>query len=265
MGSIRIPSAYCGVAGHKPGYGLVPSQGLIDLSPTLDHVGPHARIAADLAIVMAAFGCASRPLPHRTLRIGAAAWKGAIELEQGVADAFASALETLRSFADVKSVDVSGIEFGALRRKGLLISEVEGYAAHQEALAVSPEGFSPSFTGMLDWGRRATGEEIEEARAAIRTAGERLAALLDGVDVLVMPTAPQGPFPFEAPPSANQADFTALANFAGFPATAVPATATGAPPASIQFIARKGEDAMALAVAIEFEARRGPAPAPPIA
>jgi aspartyl-tRNA(Asn)/glutamyl-tRNA(Gln) amidotransferase subunit A len=52
-GSIRVPSAWCGVTGLKPTYGLVPRTGVVTLSWTLDHVGPMARSAADLALVLA--------------------------------------------------------------------------------------------------------------------------------------------------------------------------------------------------------------------
>jgi len=37
MGSVRIPAAYCGVQGHKPTSGLVPDDGVVPLSTTLDH------------------------------------------------------------------------------------------------------------------------------------------------------------------------------------------------------------------------------------
>lgn len=51
-GSIRVPSAVCGLTGIKPTYGLVPRTGVAALSWTLDHVGPMARDAADLALVL---------------------------------------------------------------------------------------------------------------------------------------------------------------------------------------------------------------------
>ena len=51
-GSIRVPSAWCGTTGLKPTRGLVPRTGVLPLSWTLDHVGPMARSAADLARVM---------------------------------------------------------------------------------------------------------------------------------------------------------------------------------------------------------------------
>lgn len=51
-GSIRVPSALCNLTGIKPTYGLVPRTGVASLSWTLDHVGPMARSAADLRVVL---------------------------------------------------------------------------------------------------------------------------------------------------------------------------------------------------------------------
>jgi amidase len=56
-GSIRIPSAFCGVFGHKPSYGLVPGRGhqppgVTGLPPPLNVVGPMARSVADLELAL---------------------------------------------------------------------------------------------------------------------------------------------------------------------------------------------------------------------
>ncbi|MFT4010341.1 MAG: amidase [Nocardioidaceae bacterium] len=51
-GSLRIPAAYCGVSALKPTYGRVPRTGVMPLSWTLDHVGPIARSADDLGLVL---------------------------------------------------------------------------------------------------------------------------------------------------------------------------------------------------------------------
>jgi len=51
-GSIRIPAAFCGVAGLKPTYGRVSKHGVFPLSPSLDHVGPIARTALDCALLL---------------------------------------------------------------------------------------------------------------------------------------------------------------------------------------------------------------------
>jgi len=51
-GSIRIPSALCGVTGIRPSSGLVPTGGVFPVSSTFDTVGPLARTAEDCALVL---------------------------------------------------------------------------------------------------------------------------------------------------------------------------------------------------------------------
>jgi len=51
-GSIRIPSALCGITGLKPTFGLVSCFGTVPLAPSFDHVGPIARTVDDAAILL---------------------------------------------------------------------------------------------------------------------------------------------------------------------------------------------------------------------
>src|ERR1700761_2081480 len=51
-GSVRLPSAYCGVVGIKPTYGLVPIRGIIPLAFSLDHCGPITRTVDDAALLL---------------------------------------------------------------------------------------------------------------------------------------------------------------------------------------------------------------------
>lgn len=53
-GSIRIPSALCGVVGLKPTFGLVSVEGIIPLAQTFDHAGPMARTVTDVCILLEA-------------------------------------------------------------------------------------------------------------------------------------------------------------------------------------------------------------------
>lgn len=48
-GSIRIPSSYCGIVGHKPTFGLVPYTGAFPIEQSIDHLGPMARTVEDAA------------------------------------------------------------------------------------------------------------------------------------------------------------------------------------------------------------------------
>lgn len=51
-GSIRVPSSLCGVVGLKPTYGRVSKYGVMDLAPSLDHIGCITRSAWDAAVVL---------------------------------------------------------------------------------------------------------------------------------------------------------------------------------------------------------------------
>lgn len=259
MGSVRIPSAYCGIAGFKPGKGRIAEAGVLALSPTLDHVGLHALTASDLAAIAACLFEIGVLCAPQEVTVGF--WRGAADVDPDVVAAFDSAVRLLGGDA-LPRADVSGFDFGALRRKGLLVSEIEGHRIHARRVSENREGFSPEFAAMLDWGAAQEATRGPAAYAALEAAGAQFAAVVETAGVLVLPTAPQGPFRFDAPVPASQADFTCLANFAGLPAVAVPASREGAPPASIQFIAPKGEDGRALAAAMAFESVRGAPPIP---
>ncbi|MCE8040771.1 amidase [Halomonas daqingensis] len=51
-GSVRIPAAACGAVGLKPTHGLLPSNGVMPMSRSLDCFGPIGRTAEDVALIM---------------------------------------------------------------------------------------------------------------------------------------------------------------------------------------------------------------------
>lgn len=51
-GSIRMPSAWCGIYGLKPTHGLVPYTGAFPIEITLDHLGPMTRSVTDCATLL---------------------------------------------------------------------------------------------------------------------------------------------------------------------------------------------------------------------
>jgi amidase len=51
-GSIRIPSAWSGIVGHKPTHGLVPYTGIVGFDLTIDHIGPMTKTVEDAALLL---------------------------------------------------------------------------------------------------------------------------------------------------------------------------------------------------------------------
>jgi len=49
-GSIRVPAAFCGIAGFRPTTGRYSTRGCVPISPLFDQVGPQARSVADLVL-----------------------------------------------------------------------------------------------------------------------------------------------------------------------------------------------------------------------
>lgn len=62
--SIRLPSAACDVVGLKPRWGLIPTDGVFPLCPTLDTVGPMGRSVADVALLWSVLSGRDAPEPE---------------------------------------------------------------------------------------------------------------------------------------------------------------------------------------------------------
>jgi aspartyl-tRNA(Asn)/glutamyl-tRNA(Gln) amidotransferase subunit A len=256
LGSVRIPASYCGLVGFKPSHGVVDVDGVMALSPTLDHVGVLARTVRDAAIVFSAI--ADR-------RLG---WEGnealGPELQNGlilgvldtddiaagdVATSFRQVVESLeRAGVQVVAVDRTGIDFGQWRKAGLLIAEAEAALVHEEALARDPEGFSSSFRDAMAYARRQSALRMSKAYTAMEDARRWLAKEFTRCHAILSPTAPQKAFSFGVGAQPNQAEITTFANLAGVPALALPVADGGDLPMSVQLVGPFGSDDWLLAL-----------------
>ena len=259
MGSVRIPASYCGIAGFIPTRGALPLDGIMPLSPTLDRVGLLAQSAAVLAGAWHALSDTTAPdVPL------AGGWKVALardfpgEQSPALATMMHRAAHCVRADG-MQCVErtMAALDFPQLRRDAFVLCEIEGAAVHGMALAADPEGFSPRLRAMLDYGARQTPERGAQLRARLYDAAAALASLLDDVDALLLPTTPQAAFLHGAAVPETQADFTVLANIAGWPAISVPwgADAAGMP-LGLQLVGKAGSDARLLALAAKMESLR---------
>ncbi len=225
LGSVRLPSALCGIIGYKPAHGVIPTGGLIPLSAQLDHIGVHARSLADVRLVMHVFGESH----------------GDLEPDRGQAGERSPSLASLRLAADFRidavieaacthqlerlgceqTIDWRDIDLSAWRRAGLLVCVRDAERTFAELLDSCPQGFGQEFRALVDWARSKEASRFERAEDLIRCAGERVRRDLQG-RVLLCPTTPVA-----APGIHEQAphelpNLTLPANFAGVPSISVP-------------------------------------------
>jgi len=273
LGSVRLPSAYCGIAGFKPSFGRVSRAGMTLLSYTLDHVGVHARYARDLLPLMAALAGRDPADPFATglarmastpagvasdlkgLRLGAVTLEPAMQVSAGVALAYDRMLAHLSAAgAVIEPVTLEGYEPAVMRLKGLLICEAEAASLMADALASSPEAFSPAMRGLLTYGATQPAAKLAAAQWAIAQTRAMTARVFERVVALVSPTVGHTAFAHAQEPPATQIDLTALANFAGLPAASIPmGTAEEGLPCGFQIMAPFGADRTALSIAEAIE------------
>jgi len=133
------------------------------------------------------------------------------------------------------------------------MSEWEGAAYWLDAVGPSLPGLSTDLVKMLRYGHTLDAVRRQRALAGVLDLRARAQPCFESVDVLLLPTTPQGSFAHGDPVPASQADFTALANLLGVPALAFPCPVQACSgddlPASCQFLAAPGDDARLLSIA----------------
>lgn len=266
MGSVRIPASYCGVVGLKPGWGIISTRGTVPLCRQLDHIGPLARSARDLRLLLPLLAgydpdcaqsrraCFGAPL-QRPLRLGVADLSGAVEIAPAVQAAFAQGVEQLCALGHRRvALPAPALTPGSVRRAALLLCESELLVEHAEAWQRRRGDFSPLLAKLLAWAEHKPGTELVHASLRIDQARVQLQQWLEHCDVLLLPTTPQTAFGFDTPVPANQADLTSYANMAGCPALSLPLpVAAGELPIGMQLVGDHGSELQLIALAEAFQ------------
>jgi len=252
MGSVRLPAAYCGVVGFKPSLTYWPATGVMPLAFGLDTIGPLARSVDDIAVLL---GERLKNSALESLRFARLENARRVNVESECEAAFEAALASLIAKGIcVQTERAPGYEPGLARRAGFIVSEADAAAVHKELLTESPDAFSPELLAMLRYGEKVSSERYQAERGTIERAGSAFLELFDRVDVVLSLTAPQRSFSFGNPAPVNQADFTAIANFAGCPAISLPLPVpANERPIGLQLIAAPQRDTMLLSAAAQLE------------
>jgi aspartyl-tRNA(Asn)/glutamyl-tRNA(Gln) amidotransferase subunit A len=286
-GSIRIPAAFCGCVGLMPTYGRASLHGAIPLSWTLDHAGPLTRTVRDAALVLAAiagFDAADpnteeRAVPDwldgiergaKGLRIGVPKQHFWDNLDADVERLCRKALADLQAAgAEVREVDYPQVAAYIPAVTNVMFAEASAY--HAPNYPSRRAEYSPQVAGLLDLGVQATAVTYVDALRTLERARRGEAdAILDGVDVLAVPTVPV-PAPAiaamrEHDPTLNIVASTPIFDLTGQPVLAVPCGMTvGNLPASISFVGRRWDEAAVLWAGRAYEQVRGAFPSPRLA
>ncbi|MBN1429701.1 MAG: amidase [Anaerolineae bacterium] len=199
-GSVRVPSALCGLTGIRPGKGRISTEGVIPMSWTLDTVGPMAYTARDVAIIvdmldvqpLTPASCLDRlDEPVSGLRIGVPIddffW---LETDYQVVGAVRAAVDRLSDMGlSIVEVQFSMIE--EVLQASQIISLADAVAFHQDRLRDEPERFGKDVRSRLQIGSQPSAPDYAVSRQAGREWRRILRELFrDSIDVLIVPTTP---------------------------------------------------------------------------
>lgn len=266
LGSIRIPASYCGVYALKPTHGEISARGMVPAARRLDAVGLLARGVDDLTVllqVLAGYDADDARSRRRRVAFDLPDWEpgrlragllpdlAAIGVSPDVAAVFDAALQKLpRELGERRTVDFSDWDFARTRRAGLLLMEAEMLGTFAQDLADTENPVSARFRHMLDYAARKSAADYASADRVLDAATLKMRRLFSQVDVLILPTTPQGAFPLDGPAPDSIADLTSFASLAGCPAVSLPmGTLPNGLPIGMQLVGARGSDLRLLELA----------------
>lgn len=265
-GSVRIPAAFCGLAGFKPSAARSDTRGAVPLSRSLDTVGPIAHGITDCALLDAFLAGGDQPHLETAeisgLRFAVPQTYVLDGLDPEVAHAFERALTTL-SLAGVKLVEMPFAEWAhlpdLLAGGGLVAAEA--YAWHRKRLAVAADRYDPRVRVRIERGAAISAADyldLTDLRAA-RIRETRVA--FEPFDAVLMPTVA-----CVAPRLADLADDdaytranllalrnTTVANLLDLPAATLPIQTPGDLPVGLSVVGATGSDRRLLDIAAGVE------------
>lgn len=272
-GSIRVPASFCGLFGLKPTFGRLPRTGTFPFVHDLDHLGPFARSAADLALIYDVlqghdagdFACADIPADPVSARLGEG-FAGSVAVLDGWFDDLADAQGRHAVAAVAAALGATGrITLpGAARARAaaFILTCSSGANLHIEALRTRAADFDPATRDRLLAGALLPANLVLQAQRYRTLFHEAVMEAFRHHDVLLAPATPCAA-PLLGQPTIRIAGedlatrpniglLTQPLSFIGLPIVAVPVR-NGPMPIGVQIIARPWREDVALAVAVQLE------------
>jgi aspartyl-tRNA(Asn)/glutamyl-tRNA(Gln) amidotransferase subunit A len=250
-GSVRIPAAFCGVTGHRPTIGLVPTDGVFPTAWSLDTVGPLAQTAADCRRVLELM--ADRPLEATAhdLRIGVVTTLFE-RAQPEVAAACEAAIRELPGTAGPVRIPLHD-EIAVITQ---LVMLPEATARHLGWLRTRLGDYGPDVRTRLLAGLFLPPTAHVTGLRARRWAREEFERKLGEYDLVVAPAMPTTPPRLDAVPATYRLDlmpYNSPAALLGLPVTVVPCGFVDDLPVGLALMGRRGGDGVPLAAAERFQ------------
>ena len=278
-GSIRFPSAACGIVGLKPTWGRVSRYGVLALAESLDHIGPMVRCAADAGIMLQAIAGLDTndhtslpdPVPDmlegieqgvRGLRIGLDEKYISENTDPELVASVLSGITTLEGLgAVIVPINMPDIS-GYMDAWGVLCSS-EALAAHEATYPSRRDDYGPWFQGWLDNGSRVTGAEYAKANNVRAACRGLLNNVFQNVDIICCPAMTSPPFPITLEEmygptflldDPNWGRFTVPYDFSGSPSISLPCGKNSEGlPLTIQFVGKHLSEPLLCRIGHTFE------------
>jgi len=275
-GSIRIPSALCGVTGLKPTFGLTSVAGVIPLSESLDHAGPLARSAVDVCILLEALAGdypkgqvrpdyrKLRRAPRR-FRIGRPREYFYERLDDEVRAQLEGAARCLGSLGGrVEEISVPGLAQAADAGTTIALAEATRYHEARGWFPARAGDYGDDVRGRLEMGMKVSAVDYLRAMEVRGEARRELDAVFEGVDAIIAPASPI-PAPrigeseltiagSKLPVRALLVGTSRPANVSGHPAISIPCGFTpDGLPVGLQLIGPRWGEARLLAIAAAYQ------------
>ena len=253
-GSVIRPAAFCGVAGFKPSYRLIPMVGVKDVSWHLDTAGLFGAGVADVAFAAAA-------VLDRDLRVDRAAPAAPrialtrTHLWQEASAAMQKAVEAAGNIAAAAGAKVTALTLPPILEDAYeaqyTIQDYENVRALAFEYDRHRDRIDPLLRDHLTAALAITADQYDAARRTASRGRQALADAMADFDVILTPSAP-GAAPAGLGATGNPM-FNRLWTLMGAPCVNVPGLRDNELPLGIQIVGRFGRDRLALEAALFVE------------
>ena len=273
-GSIRMPASLCGITGFKPSYGVVSRRGVLDLSWSMDHVGPMARSAEDCLEVMKIISgfdindkysykisnnfFEEQKFKRENIRIAVPTNYFFEDIDLEIKNCIIAAADKFSNLGyQVDEIQIPFVEDGRKINVGVLLPEA--LSIHDKYLHQS-EKYSKTVKNRMLGGLGVSSEEYLAASRNMSKFNYQMTNVMNDYDILLTPTVPvrtpliknsESPNTIEAN---SMGKFTGVFNLTGQPSISVPAGLNSENmPIGLMLSGKIMDDRKVLDIAIDYQ------------